>query len=519
MSTPPVLSLPNFTQPFVLEADASGNGVGAVLMQNGRPISFLSKSLGPKALSSSTYEKEAMAILEALKKWKHYFASTSVVIKTDQQSLKYIQDQRLAEGIQHKLLIKLLGFNYKVEYKKGRENKVADALSRAPHSQQVMAVSVVVPVWVEQVQASYEQDPKRLELLTKLSIDSQAVPKFSLQNGIIRHKGKLLIGNNTQLKSQLMATFHKSALSGHSGEGATLKRLQLMFYWPNMQQLVKDYVSTCPICQKNKSKHTPYLGLLAPLPTPESSWTHVSMDFVEGLPFSASKNVILVVVDRFSKYAHLIALNHPYTAQDVVTLYMDNVFKLHGLPKVIVTDRDPIFTSSVWQALFKSLKVELHLSSAYNPQTYGQTERVNQCLENYLRCMCFTSPKRWFHWLALAEWWYNTSYHTSLNMTPFQALYGFPPPQVAEDIIPDCPDVTAQEQLRNRQVAIQVIKDNLFKAQCRIKHQADKHRSDREFSIGDMVYLKIQSYRHTSLSTHKCIKLHSKYFGPFRVLD
>ncbi|WVZ83629.1 hypothetical protein U9M48_030757 [Paspalum notatum var. saurae] len=130
--------------------------------------------------------------------------------------------------------------------------------------------------------------------------------------------------------------------------------------------------------------------------------------------------------------------------------------------------------------------------------TNGQTERVN-CLENYLRCMCFTSPKRWQHWLSLAEWWYNISYHTSLNLTPFQALYGFPPPMVSEDISPDCPNLTVQEQLRNRQVAQQVIKDNLLKAQNRIKHQADKHRQDRQFAVGDMVYLKIQPYRQTSL--------------------
>jgi hypothetical protein len=241
------------------------------------------------------------------------------------------------------------------------------------------------------------------------------------------------------------------------------------------------------------------------------------MDFIEGLPTSGG-DVILVVVDRLTKYAHFLPLNHPYSAQDVANLYMDNIFKLHGLPKVIVTDRDPIFTSSVWQSLFHGLKVELHLSSAYHPQTDGQTERVSQCLENYLRCMCFNGPKRWIHWLSLAEWWYNTSYHTSLNMTPFQALYGFAPPHVAEDVMPDCPNLSAQDQLRNRQVALQVIRDNLAKAQSRIKQQADKNRSDREVSVGQMVYLKIQPYRHTSLSTHKCIKLHSKFYGPFRVL-
>lgn len=185
----------------------------------------------------------------------------------------------------------------------------------------------------------------------------------------------------------------------------------------------------------------------------------------------------------------------------------------------MLTDRDPIFTSKVWQAVFKHLAVDLYLSSAYYPQTDGQTERVNHCLENYLRCMCFNNPQKWLHWLSLAEWWYNTSYHSSLKMTPFQALYGFPPPLIVEDIMPDIPDISTQEQLLNRQLANQVIKDNLSKAQARIKNQADKHRLDQHFSVGDMVYLKLQPYRHTSLSTHRCLKLHSKYYGPFRVLE
>lgn len=235
------------------------------------------------------------------------------------------------------------------------------------------------------------------------------------------------------------------------------------------------------------------------------------------------------MVDRLTKYAHFVSPSHPYTAQQVVDVFMENVFKLHGLPTVILTDRDPIFTSTIWQAMFKALKIQLHLSSAYHPQSdgqtervnqsNGQTERVNQCLENYLRCMCFTSPTRWHHWLYLAEWLYNTTYHTSLKMTPFQALYGFLPPMVAEVILPNCPDLSMQEQWRNRQVALQVIRDNLLKAQSRIKHQADKHRTERELSVGDMVYLKVQPYRHTSLSTHKSAKLHSKYYGPYRILE
>jgi hypothetical protein len=199
-------------------------------MQKGRPIAFFSKTLGPKALAASTYEKEAMAILEALKKWKHYFASTALIIRTDQQSLKYIHDQRLLEGIQHKLLIKLLGFNYTVEYKQGRTNKVADALSRATHSNSVMAISSVVPQWMAQVIKSYEQDIKCSDLITKLSIDPHVVLNFSLSQGLLRYKGKLVIGDNGELKQHLLQSLHSSALGGHSRERATYQRIKLHFY-------------------------------------------------------------------------------------------------------------------------------------------------------------------------------------------------------------------------------------------------------------------------------------------------
>lgn len=304
----------------------------------------------------------------------------------------------MLEGIQHKLLLKLLGLNYKVEYKQGKLNRVADALSRAHHSKQVLAISTVVPTWLNQV----VQDTNCADMITKLSIDSQAIPNFTLSNGLLRYKEKLFIGSNGTLRQQLLDSFHNSDLGGHSGERATYQRVKLHFHWPKMKQQVIELVKSCLVCQKNKSEHVPYPGLLQPLPIPEQAWTHISMDFVEGLPKSQNKDVILVVVDRLTKYAHFISMTHPYTAQDVAQIFMDQVFKLHGLPQVLLTDRDSLFTSTIWQSLFKSLGVELHLTSAYHPQTDGQTERVNQCLENYLRCMCFTSPKRWHYWLSLA---------------------------------------------------------------------------------------------------------------------
>jgi hypothetical protein len=149
------------------------------------------------------------------------------------------------------------------------------------------------------------------------------------------------------------------------------------------------------------------------------------MDFIEKLPKSEGYDTIMVVVDKFSKYAHFFPLKHPFSAQVVAQVILDNVVKLHGVPQSIVSDRDNIFTSVFWKHLFELLKVKLALSTAYHPQTDGQSERVNQCLEMYLRCAVQATPHKWKSWLAMAEFWYNTSYHSSLGCSPFKALYGY----------------------------------------------------------------------------------------------
>jgi hypothetical protein len=243
------------------------------------------------------------------------------------------------------------------------------------------------------------------------------------------------------------------------------------------------------------------------------------MDFIEGLPKSQGKEVILVIVDRLTKSAHFITLAHPYTAQSVAQAFVDNVIKLHGPPISIVTDRDRIFTSDLWQQVFKSLDIKLKLSTAYHPQTDGQSERVNQCLEPYLCCMVFQYPKKWAAWIPLAEWWYNTTYHTALKVSPFQALYGYPPPLINEVAIPGPLDAEARDFLQDKQEILTRLKENLTQAQARMKRYADAKRSERSFAPGDMVYLRMQPYRMASFGLGQSIKLTSKYYGPFCVLQ
>lgn len=169
--------------------------------------------------------------------------------------------------------------------------------------------------------------------------------------------------------------------------------MRSVFTWRGLNKFVSDFVRNCIVCQANKPENVMYPGLLQPLPLPVEVWTYISMDFIGGLPKSHGKEVIFVVVDRLSKYAHFMALSHPYTAAMVAQTYLDGVFKLHGWPRTIVSDRDPIFLSQFWKALFTLHGTDLHISSAYHPQSDGQTEIVNKCVENYLRCMTSENPK------------------------------------------------------------------------------------------------------------------------------
>jgi hypothetical protein len=286
-----------------------------------------------------------------------------------------------------------------------------------------------------------------------------------------------------------------------------------------MKQYLNNKIAECPVCQISKTERVPYPGLLDPLPIPHRKWSEISLDFVEGLPTSKGKNVILVVVDRLTKYSHFLPLSHPYTVKEVANIFIKNIIKLHGPPTVITSDRDRIFQSKVWKDIFSALQIELHFSTAYHPESDGQTERVNQCLEQYLRCMTFAEPKKWMQWLAAAEWWYNCSYHTAIKMSPFEALYEYPPPLITALPVNTEMAPEAEETIRDKDHMLKVLQQNLAKAQGTMKKFADQHRTARTFELGDMVYLKMQNHREHALGKGNPRKLASKWYGPFRILQ
>lgn len=383
MTTVPVLAMPNFNKPFIIETHASGFGLRAVLMQENRPIAYYSFTLGKTARLKSIYEKELMAIVRAILKWRAYLLGRKFIVRTDQKSLKHILEQRLIGSDYQRWVTKLMGYDFEVQYQTGASNRVADALSRKEPTITCNSVSVGYWKFWGQLKEELDKDEFIQRVKKDLEVNAGSLKDFVILQGNLLFKGKLVIPAASPLIPEIISTFHDSYLGGHSGEKKTHQRTATKLFWVGMKAAIADYIKKCVVCQQHKTQNTSPAGLLQPIALPRQTWDEISMDFVEGLPKSENWDTIWVVVDRLSKYSHFIPLKHPFTAATVANKFMTEIVRLHGLPLSIISDRDRIFLSHFWVELFRLHRVDLKPSTAYHPQSDGQTEVVNRCLETY----------------------------------------------------------------------------------------------------------------------------------------
>jgi len=321
------------------------------------------------------------------------------IVKMDHYSLKYLLDQRLVTIPQHHWVGKLLGFDFTVEYKSGATNTVADALSRRDTEDStgaLMAVSGPRFDFISRLHHAQATDPALVAVHDEISAGTRAAP-WALSDGLVTYDGRLYIPPASPLLQEIVAAVHDD---GHEGVQRTLHRLRRDFHFPNMRRCVQDFVRDCVTCQRYKSEHLHPAGLLLPLPIPTIVWADIGLDFVEALPRVNGKSVILSVVDRFSKYCHFIPLAHPYTAESVAQAFFTDIVRLHGMPQSVVSDRDPVFTSLFWRELMRLMGTKLHMTSAFHPQSDGQTEAANHVIVMYLHCFIGDRPRHWLRWLS-----------------------------------------------------------------------------------------------------------------------
>jgi hypothetical protein len=510
----PLLQLPDFNKTFELECDASGIGLGGVLLQEGKPIAYFSEKLSGPVLNYSTYDKELYALVRTLETWQHYLWPKEFIIHSDHESLKHIRSQGKLNRRHAKWVEFIESFPYIIKHKKGKENIIADALSRRYTLLNQLDYKIF---GLETIKDQYVHDADFRDVLLHCK-DGKGWNKFIVSDGFVFRANKLCIPASS-VRLLLLQEAHGGGLMGHFGAKKTEDILAGHFFWPRMKRDVERFVARCTTCQKAKSRLNPH-GLYLPLPVPNAPWEDISMDFVLGLPRTRrGRDSVFVVVDRFSKMAHFIPCHKTDDATNIADLFFREIVRLHGVPNTIVSDRDAKFLSHFWKTLWFKLGTKLLFSTTCHPQTDGQTEVVNRTLSTMLRAVLKKNIKMWEECLPHIEFAYNRSLHSTTKMCPFEIVYGFLP-RAPIDLMPlpssEKINFDAKQRAELMLKLHEATKQNIERMNAKYKCAGDKGRKQLILEPGDLVWLHLRKDRFPELRKSK---LMPRADGPFKVLQ
>lgn len=536
LSSAPVLALPDFSDDapkfHVIVDAATVCGVGAVIEQDGHPIAYESHAFSRTEFNYDTTEQELLAVIFALQKFRCYVEGKQFVLESDHQPLITFPTQAQLSRKMARWSDFLSAFTFEWKHRKGSAN-VADPLSRRPQQptgellQQHLVFTIRRPrvsesrgnasqsqfsdPFIEQVRSAYGSDP--------WFSDASNTRHLIFDGGLWWKQDRLVIPARDGLRQQCIDDCHRSKYAGHFGAAKTSHLVGRMYWWPSLVKHVDQYCKQCFECQRNKASSRKPQGELQPLPIPTDRWSMVTLDLIVKLPVTKKGyDSILVIVDKFSKYC----LFEPCTERGcdssaVADLVQKRVIAEHGCPEVLVTDRDPRFTSEEFQKWSNEYGIDHRKSTAYHPQTDGQTERYNRVLEDMLRAYVSPALNDWDKLLPVLQLAVNNSYNVGHQHTPFYLVYGRHPvvPGVTKKVIHQRrPVPSVQQWSSDLQAALSKAKTCLQAAQSRMKLYADRKRIPVEFQVGDRVWL---SSKNLTFKGQPSKKLLARFIGPYTV--
>jgi len=469
----PVLRNPDPSRQFALATDASLVATGAVLLQtdeNGayHPCGYLSQSFNPAERNYQIYDRELLAIIRALKAWRHYLEGNPhpVIVFTDHKNLLYFRSAQNLTRRQARWQLTLNKFDLELHHVPGTKLAAPDALSRRPNHSSNLADNADVTLLpdtlfaqiinIDLANALKSTDPLSdpVILAAQQALDGLSAPPMKsalsdwrLDDGTLFYKDRAYVP--AHLRHHVLTLHHDHPTAGHPGRFKTEELVKRDYWWPSMGTFIRKYVEGCTLCQQMKSDTHPYTPPLIPIPSSATCpFSQISVDLITDLPESGGFDSVMVMVDHgLTKGVILSPCKKTITSEGVAQLFFKKVFLRFGLYDKIISDRGPQFASKFAKELGRLLDYEVALSTAYHPQTDGQTERLNQELETYLRIYCHSAPLDWVKHLPMAEFVHNHRKHDSRNASPFFLMMGYEPRGIPH-ILPNSAIPAAEDRIR-----------------------------------------------------------------------